>query len=303
MGKFSHNYAFIGVVEHGSFAEAARHMGLSRSQVNKSVIALEDSLGVQLLVRTTRTVSPTPSGEAYYEKIRRVISDLEDAERAISEDDEEPRGTLRLNAPMSFGSLHLGTALTDFLCLYPNLSVELSLNDRIVDPVSEGYDATIRIAELNENPSLIDHPIVKARRYFLASPDFLKKHGPIEDPEQLKSIPCLHYGTLGKGHSWRVIGNDKTHTIQVNGVMCANNGEVLCEAAKKGLGVTFLPTFIAGPALQSGALVRVLTDYTSPEIHLMMLYPPNRHLAPKIKRLIDFLYDRFGGRPYWDLFE
>jgi len=303
MGKFSNNAAFIGVIEHGSFAEAARKMGLSRSHVNKSVIALEDALGVQLLVRTTRKVSPTPSGEAYYKHVRRIMTDLEDAERAVSEDNDEPRGILRLNAPMSFGSLHLASAITDFMCQYPKLSVELSLDDRFIDPIAEGYDATIRIAELNNSPSLIDHPIVKVRRYFMASPQFLRENGQIEAPEQLKSLRCLHYGTLGEGHMWRIVGNDKTHTIQVNGVMCANNGEVLYEAAKRGLGIAFLPTFIAGPALQSGELVRVLTEYTPPEIHLMLLYPPNRHLAPKIKRLIDFLYDRFGGRPYWDLFE
>lgn len=303
MDKFKNMSAFLGVVEHGSFAEAARRMGLSRSQVNKAVIGLENELQVQLLNRTTRKVSPTPSGEAFYERAKRIMGDLEDAERAVSEQDDEPRGTLRLNAPMSFGALHLGAALADFLKLYPKLKIELSLNDRFIDPVEDGYDATIRIAELDQGSALIDHPIVPARRYFLASPDFVAEHGPIEEPEQLKSLPCLHYGTQGDGQSWRVIGPEKSQTVQVNGVMCSNNGEVLCEAAKQGLGVTLLPTFIAGPAMQNGELVRVLADYTPPEIHLMLLYPPNRHLTPKIKRLIDFLYDRFGGRPYWDLVE
>lgn len=303
MGKFANMTAFLSVVEHGSFAEAARRMGLSRSQVNKSVISLEDHLGVQLLARTTRKVSPTPSGEAFYEQARRILDDLADAERAVMEKDDEPRGTMRLNAPMSFGHLHLSSALSEFMCLYPELKMELTLNDHFVDPVAEGYDATIRIAELNDDTSLIDHPIVKARRYFLASPEFIEAHGPIDHPDQLKALPCLHYGTLGEGHTWRLIGQDKTHTVQVNGVMCANNGEVLMEAAKRSLGIAFLPTFIAGPALQSGELVRVLTDYAPPDIHLMIVYPPNRHLSPKIRRLIEFMYDRFGGRPYWDLVE
>lgn len=303
MGKFSHIRAFLGVVEHGSFAEAARQAGLSRSQVNKAVIALEEELGVQLLVRTTRKVSPTSSGEAFYAHAARILADLEVAERAVREDTEEPRGTLRLNAPMSFGALHLGPALADFMKAYPDLKVELSLNDRFVDVVEEGYDATLRIAELREDSALIEHPITLVRRYLVASPDFIKSHGPIERAEQLKSLPCLHYGALGRGHVWRLLDDGKAITVDVNGVMSANNGEVLAEAAKAGLGIAMLPTFIVGPAMQSGALVRVLPNLVPPDIHLTILYPPNRHLTPKIKYLIEFLYNRFGERPYWDLIE
>lgn len=303
MGKFNNISAFIGVVEHGSFSEAARQMGLSRSQVNKAVIALEDQLGVLLLNRTTRKVSTTPYGDEYYVRVKKIINDLEDADNIISEKDNTPKGILKLNAPQSFGVLHLAPALSDFMILYPEVKLELTLSDRFVDLIEEGYDATVRIGEINENSSLIDHPIIEIKRYILASPDFIKKYGPINHPDQLKTLPCLHYGTLGKGQIWPLSQNNKDYRVKVNGIMCANNGDVLCDAAVKGLGVTMLPTFIAGPMLHSGKLVRILPDYTMPEIHLMLLYAPNRHLSLKIRKLIEFLYDRFGDRPYWDLME
>ncbi len=303
MDKLKNLNALIAVVEHHGFAAAARHLGQSRSSINKSVIALEDELGVQLFNRTTRKVSATPSGEAYYERAKRIIADIEDADRAVAENNDEPRGVLRLNAPMSFGALHLGKAISDFLGRYPELRVELSLNDQFTDPVDGGFDATIRIGELDQHLSLVDHPIVEIKRYFMASPAFLEKHGPVSSPDQLKSLPCLHYGSLGEGHTWQIFGQGAEHTIQVNGVMCANNGETLCEAAISGLGIALLPTFIAGPALQNGSLVRVLADYAPPTIHLMLLYPVNRHLSPKIKRLLTFLYERFGDRPVWDMIE
>ncbi|TNE66165.1 MAG: LysR family transcriptional regulator [Alphaproteobacteria bacterium] len=303
MSRLANISAFVAVIEHGSFAEAARQMGLSRSQVNKSVIALEERLGTQLLMRTTRKVSPSASGDAFYARAKQILADLADAERAVMEDRDEPRGTLRLNAPMSFGALHLGPAIADFMALYPDLRVELSLNDRFVDVIEEGFDATLRIGELDENSALVDHPICMARRFCVAAPAFLDRHGPLNNPDQLKTLPCLHYGTFGRGHSWRLVGPDRTHTVAVNAVMQANNGEVLAAACERGLGIAMLPTFITGPALQDGRLVRVLPDYAPPDIHLMLVYPPNRHLAPKIRRLIDFLYDRFGSRPHWDLLE
>lgn len=278
-------------------------MGLSRSQVHKSVVALEDTLGAQLLLRTTRKVSSTPSGEAFYERAKQILADLTEAESAIRAENEGPSGRLRLNAPMSFGSLHVGKALAEFISRHPALQIELSLNDRFIDPLDDGFDATIRIAEPDQSATLVEHPIAPIQRYFLASPDFLTRHGPIGLPDQLKSLPCLHYGNLGDGHIWRIQGKDETHAVKVNGVMCSNNGEVLCDAAIKGLGVALLPTFIAGPAMQSGELVRILPDYAPPDIHLMMLYPPNRHLAPKVRSLLEFLYERFGDRQVWDLLD
>ncbi len=303
MDKFSSLTAFTKVVEEGSFAAAARALGLSRSQVNKSVINLEEHLGVQLLNRTTRAVAATPSGQAFYERARAILSDLAEAECAVSEDRDEPRGQLNINAPMSFGILHLGPALSDFMLRYPKISVELVLNDRFVDPVSEGFDVTVRIAAEADVSSLIDHQIVETKRVICASPDLLKRIGEPTTPADLGAAPCLHYGHLTTGRTWRLIGPEGVVDTQVNGVFCSNNGEVLREAAVKGLGITKLPTFIVGSELQAGRLVTVLQDYKAPSIYLTLLYPPNRHLSARIRLLVAFLYERFGDRPYWDLVE
>lgn len=303
MDKFKNLNAFVHVVEASGFAAAARKLGSTRSSVNKSVIALEDQLGVQLLNRTTRKVSATATGEAYFARAKSILQELEDADRSIADNDDEPRGTLRLNAPLSFGSLHLSRALSDFLDQFPKLRLELSLADHFVDPLDGGYDAVVRIGKLDQSSSLIDHPIVEMRRFLVASPHFIEKYRPLKSPQQLKELPCLHYGSLGEGHVWQLQGLGQEISVPVNGVMCANNGEALQQAALCGLGIAMLPTFIVGPAIQSGALVRVLPDYAPPPIHLMLLYPPSRHISPKIRQLVSFLYDRFGDRPSWDLFD
>ncbi|CAE7404194.1 unnamed protein product [Symbiodinium microadriaticum] len=299
MGKLSNLRAFTKVVEHGSFAEAARQMGLSRAQVSKSVINLEDELGVRLLHRTTRSVSPTQNGEDYYKDARHILSTLAEADRLVSERDAEPRGTLRLNAPLSFGIQYLGSALSGFMKQYPDLRLQLNLTDRMVDPVSEGYDAIIRIGELEDNSSHLVHPIVKVRRFLIASPKFIQQRGPIDHPNDLKQLPCLHYGSIDKGHLWKLTGANQTLKVKVNGVMCANNGDVLKDAAIAGLGIAMLPTFITGDALKSGQLAQILPKYWAGDLHLMVICPSDRYVSYKVRTLIEFLKDRFGKEPDW----
>jgi DNA-binding transcriptional LysR family regulator len=301
MDKLASLQSFIRVVEDGSFAAAARTVGQSRSQVNRAVVALEDDLGVQLLNRTTRKVSVTPSGQAFYQRAKNILSELDDAEDSIRENRDSPAGDIRINAPMSFGTLHLGPALVDFARLYPDIRVELSLNDRFVDPVADGFDMTVRISRPTETLALIDHEIIPIRRALCASPDFLRDHGTPQDIDDLTTLPCLHYGNLPAGSTWKLTGPDGPVSVRVNGVFCCNNAEVLRDAALAGLGVTELPTFIAGPELQTGRLVSILNDYTPPEIFLYLLYPPSRQLSSRIRLLVDFMHDRFGGHPHWDL--
>ncbi len=301
MDKFASLHAFTKVVDEGGFAAAARVLGLSRSQVNRSVITLEEGLGVHLLNRTTRTVAATPAGQAFYERARAILNDLAEAEAAIRDEHDEPRGELKINAPMSFGTMHLGPALLDFMLEYPQIRVELVLNDRFVDPVAEGFDVTVRIAERAAVSSLIDHEIVEVNRVICAAPEALKRFGKPKRPGDLADLPCLHYGNLPTGKTWRLIGPEGSTDTKVKGVLCSNNAEVLRDAAVKGLGFTKLPTFIVGAELQAGRLVRVLPDYKAPRIFLTLLYPPNRHLSARIRLLVEFLYQRFGDRPYWDL--
>ncbi|WP_097460587.1 LysR family transcriptional regulator [Mangrovitalea sediminis] len=303
MDKFASLNAFRQVVESGSFAQAARELGLSRSQVNRLVINLEDDLGVSLLVRTTRHVGLTPAGQAFYERARSILNELSEAEHQIQSDQEEPQGDIKINAPMSFGILHLGPALIDFMKRYPRIRVHLALNDHFVDPVSEGFDITVRIAEHREQPSLIDHEIVEVKRILCAAPDFLAEHGTPAAIQDLSALPCLHYGNLLAGGSWHLFGPEGSVQVRVNGVLCSNNAEVLRDAAINGLGVALLPTFIVGPELQTGRLVSVLPDYHAQPIYLRMIYAPNRHLSARIRLLVKFVQARFGDRPYWDLVE
>jgi DNA-binding transcriptional LysR family regulator len=301
MDKLVSLQTFVKVVDEGSFAAAARAIGQSRSQVNRAVIALEEDLGVQLLNRTTRQVAVTPSGRAFYDRAKAVLADLREAEEAIRENRATPSGDIRINAPMSFGTLHLGPALVDFAREYPEIRVELALSDRFIDPVADGYDMTVRISQPSETLALIDHEIIPMNRVLCASPQFIRKHGEPVSPRDLATLPCLHYGSLPAGSSWKMTGPDGPVSVQVNGVFCCNNAEVLRDAALADLGLALLPTFIAGPDLQSGNLVSVLCDYASPELFLYLLYPPSRQLSARIRLLVDFLYNRFGGQPRWDL--
>ncbi|RCK49220.1 LysR family transcriptional regulator [Thalassospira profundimaris] len=301
MDKLVSLQSFVRVVEQGSFAAAARAIGQSRSQVNRAVVALEDDLGVQLLNRTTRTVSVTPSGRAFYQRAKAILTDLDEAEESIRENQEKPAGDIRINAPMSFGTLHLGPALVDFARMYPEIRVELALNDHFIDPVADGFDMTVRISRPTETLALIDHEIIPIRRVICASPDFLHKNGEPTDISDLATLPCLHYGNLPGGSTWKLTGPNGPVSVQVNGVFCCNNAEVLRDAAIAGLGLVELPTFIAGAELQTGRLVTVLCNYTPPEIFLYLLYPPSRQLSSRIRLLVDFMHDRFGGQPHWDL--
>jgi DNA-binding transcriptional LysR family regulator len=300
MDKLTSIRAFTRVVQHGSFAAAARELRLSRSAVSKYVIELEQELGSQLLVRTTRSAGPTENGHAYYERCIAILADLEEADLAVTQLQSEPRGLLRVNAPMSFGTLHLGRAVADFMERYPELQIQLILSDQQIDPVQEGFDVTLRIAELPSS-SLIARKIAPALRVVCAAPSYLARRGIPEHPDELRNHDCLDYGYLATGNQWKLTGPDGDHWIHVPWTLCSNNGEVLRDAVVKGRGIALLPTFIVGADLQEGSLRSILTDYTPPEISVYAIYPQTRHLSVKVRMFIDFLIERFGGAPYWDL--
>jgi len=282
MDKLSGMRAFVKVVEHGSFSEAARSLRLSRSAVSKYVMELEQELGVQLLNRTTRSTSPTENGRAYYERALAILVDVDEADFAVTRLQAEPRGLLRINAPMSFGTLHLGPALADF-----------TLSDEQIDAVQEGFDVTLRVAELASS-SLIARRLLGVERVFCASPAYIERRGAPEHPRDLRNHDCLSYGFLATGNQWKLTGPDGEHLVSVLWRLCANNAQVLSEAALKGRGIALLPNFIAGTALEAGALVPVLPNYHAPEIALYAIYPPTRHLSSKVRLFIDFLVARFS---------
>ncbi len=298
--KIASMKAFTRVVQYGGFAAAARELRLSRSAVSKYVNELERDLGVQLFRRTTRSVAPTEQGQAYYERATAILAALEEADAAVTRLHAEPRGLLRVNAPMSFGTLHLGHAVADFMQKYPELKIQLVLSDQQLDPVQEGFDVTLRVADLPSS-SLIARKIAPASRLLCAAPSYLERRGEPRHPDELYMHDCLAYGHLATGNRWRLTGPDGEHWISIPWTLCANNGEVLRDTAVAGCGIALLPTFIIGPDLQQGRLRSILADYRLPEIAVYAIYPETRHLSVKIRTFIDFLVARFGERPVWDL--
>jgi DNA-binding transcriptional LysR family regulator len=294
MDKLASLKAFVKVVELGSFAEAGRRLRLSRSAVSKYIADLENDLGVQLLHRTTRRASPTENGQAYFERALVILADLDAADRSVAHLQSTPRGLLRVNAPMSFGTIRLGPLIADFMALYPELQIQLVLSDEQVDPVQEGLDVTLRIAE-PESSSLVARRITPIERAICASPDYLARRGTPAHPDDLRDHNCLTYGFLSTGNQWKLAGPDGDHWIAPSWTLCANNAEVLRDAAVKGCGIALLPVFIAEQELASGALRRIMADYAAPALALYAIYPPTRHLAVKVRLFIDFLVERLGS--------
>ena len=295
MDKFASMQAFTKVVEVGSFAAAARNMNLSRSAVNKLVMNLEKQLGVQLLYRTTRKVTLTDTGKAFYERCLSILGDLAEAELEVSQQNTEPRGTFKINAPLSFGILKLGSLIADFMAQYSAMKLQLTLEDRFVDPITEGYDFVIRIAGKVESPNLVAHSITSIKMVLSAAPSYLEAKGIPIHPEQLVNYSCLHYGYLATGSQWLFMGqNQEECKVKINGVFCSNNGEVLKDVAVKGLGITLLPNFIVEQELQNGRLKAILPNYNPPDLFLWAIYPVNRHLAAKTKLFTQFLRDRLS---------
>ena len=295
MDKFASMQAFTQVVEAGGFAAAARVMGVSRSTVNKLVINLEDELQVQLLQRSTRKVNPTPTGLAYYERCLNILAEVSAAENAVAQLHTEPKGTFKINAPMSFGTLYLGKAIAEFMARYPELQVQLTLDDRFIDPIAEGYDLTIRIARPETSPSLVHQAITPIERVLCAAPSFLEKHGIPQHPNELKNYSCLHYGHLVAGNQWLLRNGDLEYSVTVKGMLCSNNGEILKDSCVQGLGIALLPSFIIQPELDRQQVAIVLPDYQPPLISLCLVYPLNRHLNTKIELFTQFFQQRFGS--------
>lgn len=303
MDRLSEIEAFVRVAEAASFSAAARRLGASKSVISRHVSALEARLGARLFHRTTRALTLTEAGQGYLERTRRILADLEEADVAVGQLQAAPRGRLRINAPMSFGFLHLAPAIPDFLARHPEVDVDLVMNDRFVDLVDEGFDVAVRIGTLT-NSSLIARRLAPIRRVVCASPDYFHRHGVPETPDDLKAHLCLPNTNISLLHEWRFrTAEGQPWPVEIRGRMSANNGDALRIAALKGLGLTFLPTFIVGVDLQAGTLNTVLDPFIPQDMTLNAVYPHARHLSPKVRAFVDFLAQRFGPRPYWDLVE
>ena len=301
MDKLGAMNAFAKVVALGNFAEAARALGTTRSAVSKAVMELEHVLGVRLLDRTTRRVGTTEAGLAYYERCLDILARVEETEMQVARLHGEPRGVLKLNGPASFGALYLAPAVAEFMGRHPKLKIELTLTDRLIDPIEEGADVTVRIAELVDS-SLIARKLAPARRAFVASHAYIASHGAPMEPDDLARHACLTYGHTTMLQRWRIVRDGEAISVPIDSVLCSNSGDVLRAAALAGRGVAFLPTFLIGQDIQSGSLRTVLDRFPQPALTVHALFASNRYLAAKTRAFVDFLAERFGEEPEWDRF-
>lgn len=300
MDKLAAMRAFTRVVASGSYAEAGRRLDLTRSAVSKAVSELEQDLGARLLDRTTRRVTPTEAGLAYYERCVGILAQVEETEAQISRLHDEPKGVLRVNGPMSFGVMYVSSAIAAFMQKYVDLKVELTLNDRFIDPLEEGVDVTIRIGQLDDS-SLIARRISSTALLFVASPGYLVAHGEPQSPRDLAHHRALIYGHSTSTQRWKLTDADRVVRVPVNGCLASNNGDVLRDAAVAGIGIAQLPLFLVCDQIRAGALRPVLTTYAPNGGDIHALYAPNRYLAAKTRVFIDFLVDRFGKSPPWEI--
>lgn len=288
---------FAQVVDAGGVSAAAKSMGLSKSAVSKQLAALEDRLGARLLNRTTRRMSLTEAGAAFLESCRRVVVLAEEAEAAMGALQVVPRGVLRVNAPMVFGTMHLAPLIPEFLALYPHITLDLVLNDRFVDLLEEGFDVAVRIGRL-EDSSLMARRLAPAKRIIAAAPDYLRRMGTPQDLADLSRHQILSYSLVKD--EWSFAENGQVRSVKAESRLRANNGEALLHAALGGAGIVSLPTFIIGDALRQGRLVRILPHLENADLAIHAVWPSGRHLSAKVRAFVDFLAQRLGPLPAWD---
>jgi len=292
---------FARVVEAEGFSAAARELGLSKSAVSKQIARLEDRMGVRLLNRTTRRLSLTEAGEAFYQGCRRVVAEADAAREAVGHLAERPRGRLAISAPMSFGVRHLAPILPAFMERCPEVTVDLQLDDRRVDLVDEGFDVALRIGGLS-GQSLVARRLASLCRGLVAAPAYLDAHGRPRTFDDLRSHECLLYSYQESGSAWRFPRSGGTRDVRVQGRLRVNNGDALLAAAVAGMGIALLPTFICAEALRSGHLEKVLPGWRDiGDSAIYAVYPARRNLSPKVRVFVDFLSERFGRTPYWDM--
>jgi DNA-binding transcriptional LysR family regulator len=290
---------FTAVVEAGSFAGAADKLDLSRGMATRYVAQLEEHLGVRLLQRTTRKLSLTEAGNDYNERAIQILTMIAEAESSVAQEASVPRGVLKVSSSNAFGARHLGLAITEYLQQYPGVQVDVTLNDRVVDLVEEGFDIAIRVATKIE-PGLVARKLARARLLVCASPGYLKKHGVPKAPGDLVKHQCLTYAYVSSPNEWRFRREGVEQSVLVSGGLSGNSGDILRSAAAGGLGITLQPDFMVYEALRERKLVRILPDWETDDLTIFAVYPNRKFLPPKVRSFIDFLVDRFSPEPYWN---
>jgi DNA-binding transcriptional LysR family regulator len=290
---------FSHVVNEQSFSGAARKLNVSRSSVSKSVAKLEKELGASLLNRNTRHLSLTEVGAAFFEYCSRIGYEADEAREMIDNLHAKPRGVLKIVASVAFGTLHIAPAVGEFLRLYPELDIDMTITDRVVDLAEEGYDVAISV--LSDLPqTLVARKLAPIRRRLCATPAYFEEFGIPDVPEALAKHNCLDYIHSGDRGLWRFTGPDGEVSVSVSGKLRINDDEALSQVVLSGFGIALLPTFIIGKDLQAKRLKSVLSEYIPTKQQVYALYLPKRNLPIKIRAFVDFLVERFGVDPYWD---
>ncbi|WP_339863701.1 LysR family transcriptional regulator [Paremcibacter congregatus] len=299
MGQFEDMDSFVRIVDAGSISQAAQRQGVVKSAMSRRLMDLETRLGVQLLNRTTRTSSLTEAGRLYYDRSVQILAEVAEINAATACSKLSLSGSLKISAPLSFGLQHLSPAITAFATQHPDLGIHMDFNDRQVDLVAEGFDIAIRIANLKDS-SLMARKIAPVRLLLCASPAYLARKGTPKEPNDLKQHDILQYSNTDD-ITWRFISPEgQMQSVNLPAKMTANNGDFLKDAALADQGIILSPTFIVWRDLREGRLVPLLNDHHFPGLSVFAVYPQTRHLPQKVRSLIDFLKDHFGGEPYWD---
>jgi DNA-binding transcriptional LysR family regulator len=290
---------FSCVAKHACYARAAEELSLSASGVSRIVTRLEERLGVRLVHRTTRKLSLTEVGAAFHARATQILADLADAEAEVQKTATQPKGTLKLTAPLMFGQLYLAPILGELLHQFPQLSVDLSLTNRFVDLIDEGMDLALRIGQLADS-QLVARRLCTNHRILVAAPGYLERWGTPSRPEDLTRHQCVLFNGFPKASEWKLVGPSGPVNVSVVGRIATNNVETLTSVAKQGLGITVGATMSVGPALLSGDLVRVLSDYEFEPTAVFAVYTSARQLSTKVRATVDFLAKRLSDPPVWD---
>ena len=299
MDRFLEMQTFNAVVDAGSFVKAADALDLSKAAVSRYVVDMETRLGVRLLHRTTRKLSLTEEGQVFYARSKELLAELQEAEDEVTARVDAASGLLRINAPFTFGILHLAPLWGAFKALHPKVSLDVTLADRLVDLVEEGYDVAIRIARL-ENSSLVSKRLATTRIVLCASPQYLAQYGTPQHPSELIDHAIISYSYRSAKDEWTFTGPQGSVSVKTKPCIHTNNGDTCRAAALAHQGVILQPTFLVGQDLADGTLVELMPGYRSEELGIYAVYPTRKHVSAKVRALIEFLAAHFAGRgPAW----
>lgn len=295
MDRLTSMSVFVKASDLGSFAAASEAMGMSAQMVAKHVVFLEDRLGTALLHRTTRRQSLTDVGRAFYDRCKLVLAEAEAAESLAHDMRSQPKGMLRVNAPMTFGAFSLAPFVTRYLARFPDMQIDLTLNDRFVDPLEEGYEVMVRVGEVDDT-SLVAHPLAPYRLIACASPDYLARRGVPTTPSDLEQHDCLAYAYWSPSIPcrWLFTRNGKAEEVCARGRIRSNDWKMLLHAAIEGYGITLGPESVLSVEIAAGRLVRVLPDYEGPVRPMHILYPAGRRPTVKVKCFVEAVVEEFG---------